>query len=229
MITVPALVDSVKDYADWAMTRLTYFSIVCDLPSPGLLEPAARDKTLNPRARIPFLLLGNAGIVYKPLGRARRFQSLDQVRAVFKAIDDQEGLFIDVDDFWLPNAAFPSRGRGRAPDRGRVYRVSLEVLRLAWAFGLQQLSKADFEARAAARRGEVRFSPDETAAFGEWSQGIVAEARRLYHAKPEGRLRWTEIKAGPPDGGESGGGVESDPGGEPGGSGGAGTGGGGRS
>lgn len=184
MITIPTLVDSVKHYPDWEMTRLTYYSVACELPAAAWISGAKRN-------RIPFLTRGNAGVVYKPLGRNRLFRNQKQIQKLFDAIEGTEGIFLDLDDFWLPNSFFPQADRIE-PVRGAVYRISLEVFRQASDFRLNRTTKERFLELMRKTSEGIQHSPEETAAFKDWSKSVIVRAQQLYPKSAELRLSWTE-------------------------------------
>ena len=192
MVTVPVLVDDVKRYSGFEMTRCTYFSVACDSPTPTSFDGLGG-------TQIQVLMLGGSRIVYKPLGRKRLFREAEQITELFRSIEPQdedereEGLFVDVDDVWLPNCAFDRAPKG-ALARGAVFRVTPEIFRLATEYRAGRISSELFEAAIADKVKDVRYSKSETAAFRKWSSDIIDSAKRQYPKRPEFKLKWTEAK-----------------------------------
>lgn len=128
-IHIPVMVDDVKNIEKMKFTRCTYFSIQCDTPSFNwFLETNI--------GTLPFLLLGLSGIIYCPLGEAYKFTLPNQIEELFDLADKQEGLYIDINDIWLPNMAFPNE----IAKRGAAYRVYIEIFKNALKFREHQIS-----------------------------------------------------------------------------------------
>ncbi|MHC4359021.1 MAG: hypothetical protein ACYSTQ_09520 [Planctomycetota bacterium] len=73
MSTIPIIIDDIKRYDKFRMSRCTFFSIAYDLPSPDwVLE--LEDSS------IPFFLLGLSGIIWKPMGKRKIFDACDSIR-----------------------------------------------------------------------------------------------------------------------------------------------------
>jgi hypothetical protein len=177
--TVPVIVDDVKRYPDFHMTRLTYFSIECDEPAPGW--------TLElDRARVPFLMMGLSGIVLRPTGARARFDEPDAFRDLFDLVEQHEALYVDVNDVWLPNGCF----EGMRVGRGDVFRVGVRLFARALAYRSNRETTERFEAEAIDLRGEIEPSPAEADAFRAWSRSQIDDARRVYHEDEDAALPW---------------------------------------
>lgn len=99
MRSIPIMVDDVKNYINFNMTRCSYFSIECDLPSSGwILELKKRD--------IPFYLISLSGVIEGPVGDNYIFNSSELIEELFDIVEEIPELFIDVNDIWLPNLLF---------------------------------------------------------------------------------------------------------------------------
>ena len=181
MITVPVQIDDVKNLRGFEMTRCTYYSIACDVPTPAALD-GVRGK------RVPFLAMGLSGVIYKPLGRARLFKTARQIREIFAAIEGSDGLYVDVDDLWIPNAAFEGTPEEHRV-RGAIFRVSPEVFRMTADYRVGRIASKDLHDRSTRRRAEIGYSPEETAAFRAWSQDVVSAAKHYYAKNPKMRLK----------------------------------------
>jgi len=177
-ISVPILIDDLKKYDTFQMTRCTYFSIECDVPSPGW-QLGMENQT------IPFLMFGLFGIVFKPFEKSPIFLSPDSIDSLFNTIEENPSLFIDTNDIWLPNKIFPS-----SPKRGEVYRVDYDLFKAAYLFREYKMSEDKFLEICRELGKGVRYSPEETESFRGWAERQIEKAKRLYPKKVESALKY---------------------------------------
>lgn len=180
MITVPVIVDSVKRDKGFAMVRCNYFAVASDSPTASGFESAGG-------RRLPVLTLGGSGILYRPLGRARTFRDPDQIKRVFEAVEGVDDVYVDVDDTWLPISAFPDSPR-KSLMRGGVFRVSLELFKLAGDYRRGRIPEKEYLERAPRIENGITYSRQETKAFGRWVDTTIEEARTLYNSRSAMKL-----------------------------------------
>jgi hypothetical protein len=160
------------------MTRLTYFSIECDEPSPNWVLSLQG-------THIPFHLLGLSGIILSPAVGKARFDSLEEIEQTFSIIEKNSSLYVDVNDLWLPNFLLYF-----AKKRGYVYRVTRKLFLLAVHFRENRISKEDFSRSCVEMKRMIRCSLLESKAFREWSKFQVDEAKGLYPKSERHALKW---------------------------------------
>jgi hypothetical protein len=175
MFTVPVIVDDVKRLEDFDMTRCTYFSVECSEPQPhwylGLRE-----------RRIPILLLGLSGIITGPNGPyGGEFHDALAIQKFFDLIEENPGMYIDINDVWLPNYLLGNNEI--AP--GNVYRLRSKLFSISIDFRNGLLTKEEFERQGKEYRDQIDFSPGESRAFRSWTLHEIDIARRNYHEHRE--------------------------------------------
>lgn len=182
MSTIPIIIDDIKRYETFRMSRCTFFSIAYDLSSPDwVLE--LEDSS------IPFFLLGLSGIIWKPMGKKNRFDSCDSISQLFDKIEELPELYVDTNDIWLPNRLF----KDLPHKRGFVYRVRVKLFTEALRYREDQTSQKQFLASCSGLKDSVSFSKKETDSFRKWTTEQVEEARALY-PKSEGlALKWSTV------------------------------------
>jgi hypothetical protein len=121
---VPVVVDAIRVHKTFPMARCNYFSVECDSPTSGLAISVGGEE-------LPLLILGLVGIITHPLS-AYQFSSIDLIEDLFKRVEDETGLLIDVDDVWLPLFLFDTIGI--EPEIGQVYRLKKDLFVLAFSF-----------------------------------------------------------------------------------------------
>ncbi|HEX7320648.1 MAG TPA: hypothetical protein VF399_09895 [bacterium] len=182
--SIPIIVDDIKNYADFEMTRCTYFIIESDIPSPGWILGLGRFK-------FPFYLLGLSGIISIPLGVENRFNTSETIQSLFDEIESNTNLYVTVNDIWLPNSLF----KRNYHKRGCVYRITTELFIKAYEYRYNRIHKEQFIENCRELRGRFTYSDDETSSFTSWAQGIVKKAKNIYPKNRELALRWQEEKS----------------------------------
>jgi len=179
--TVPIMIDDIKKYKNFDMTRCTYFSIESDLPSgEWVLELKNRD--------IPFYLLELSGIITEPTGNEAHFDSSYLIDELFDTIEASPELFIDINDIWLPNFLF----RNSPHKRGDVYRIKEKLFIEADRFREDKIPKERFEMYCRELEDYLFYSEIETRSFKEWARNQIEMAKKKYPKNPELALKWHE-------------------------------------
>jgi len=181
---VPIIVDSVKRHPDFQMTRCNYLSVECDSPHPDWLLSIGGE-------RFPFLMLGLMGVVQQPFG-APLFSNADQIDDLFRRIEDEGKLLVDIEDIWLPNFLF--EGISPTPSAGMVYRVTNLLFTLALLYREGSQESEAFEVSCRELREGLRFSTEETEAFEKWGGKQIVSAIEQYPKDKNYALSWEEEK-----------------------------------
>lgn len=181
-VDVPVVVDSAGRRSAFPMTRCNYFSVECDLPKPGW------ELSLGV-ASFPFLMLELVGIIQRPFG-APRFHSAGLFEDLFRRIEEDAGLLVDINDIWLPDFLFTSRKFPQ--ESGFVYRLETQLFLNAFLFREGRLSTESFTAICSDLHGGIALSEEETAAFKSWHQRQLDNAKKQYPKNSNLALSWME-------------------------------------
>jgi hypothetical protein len=175
---IPIIVDDVKNYEDFKMTRFNYFTIECDEPVLNWALELSKEK-------IPFHLMGLSGLVIKPLKKANIFENLDHITELFQKIEDHPSLYIDTNDIWLPNDLLNG-----PKDRGSVYRISNELFNKAHLFRESNISFEDFNKWCQQLKSLIHYSDIETNSFKAWQKKQIDDAINLYPKDKNSKLEY---------------------------------------
>lgn len=181
--SVPVFVDAVRDIGDQRMARVTYFVVSSEAPLPtwdlsGTLE--------SPSVRA----LGMMGVICAPASPSTRFESPEQMDAVYDLLEDTPGLSVQIEDLWLPTDWFPEPGD---PPLYAVYRVSLPLFQRGYRFRTGEISQAELQNFE--WKGAISYSPEETEALRTWAKMQVNHARAAYPKSHDLELAYTEDDA----------------------------------
>jgi len=175
---IPVMVDDLKDIGEFQMTRVTYFYIEA-------LE-APPDIPIDHRSLgIPVLPLEFSGVLHKPIARHDYFETPEQIEELFQAVERYESLYIDSDNIWIPNKLF-----SKTPARGEVYRVPFNVFVKLYSLCRDDASLDAGIARFDEKEKLVVFSAVETAAFAQWTDGIIENVQAAYPKNEQLKLEW---------------------------------------
>ncbi len=176
-ITIPVMIDDIKDIDNIKFTRCTYFSVQCDTPSAGWSLGTSN-------ISLPFIMMGLSGIICRPLEDSVKFTELTQIERLFEFIESQENLYIDINDIWLPNFAF-QKGMQK---RGTVWRVDIKIFTEALRFRDNTINFSDLEKMCKSYQKGVVYDDTETFVFQNWIDQQIAEAKRNYHSNQKRQL-----------------------------------------
>lgn len=181
-LTVPVVVDSVKDTPSYLMTRCTYFSIETKEPSAGWSLNIGNDNT-------PFIMLGLSGVIISPPGDGPYFDSPMKLESLFELVEENPELYVDTNDIWLPNKLF--HWADLKPRRSDVYRINYGLFRAAYL--LRDEASTDEEFLAIISQWnipvEMSISIEETHALTKWNEYQIDAIQKHYHENPERKLQ----------------------------------------
>lgn len=177
-IFIPVVIDDVKNFKMFQMTRCTYFCVQCDTPSPNWYL-GLRD------IRIPFLMTGLSGILFRPGLEEELFDTSEKFETLFEAIEQNEALYVDTNDIWLPNWLFPSH----ECMRGHVYRIDATLFATALRFRNEDISEQLFLELCKELPDSIRYSPEETNSLRLWSEKEIDLTRQFYREHSDLRLQ----------------------------------------
>lgn len=176
---VPVIIDDIKIYLNFQMTRCTYFTVESDSPSPNWFLG------LN-NQQLPFYLLGLSGIIFKPFGDSDIFESIELINEVFNLVESDTSLYIDTNDIWLPNFLFNEH------KRGQIYRIEKDLFLKALLFRETKIDEEEFLMYCKEFVKKIYYSSKETEVYHEWISQQINEARGIYPKNKNMALGWKE-------------------------------------
>jgi len=177
--SIPVMVDDVKEFKNFRMTRCTYFSIECDTPSAEwMMELKDRE--------VPFYLFGLSGIIREPIGTKTAFDSPQAIDELFETIEKTPELFVDINDIWLPNFLFENT----PTERGTVYRIKERLFLEADRFRDDRISVDRFLKICEELRDHISYSDTETESFKEWASSQIEMAKKVFPKNPDLELKY---------------------------------------
>lgn len=153
--TIPVFVDSIKDDSDFQMTRLTF--LVIDYEE----DQINWHKVLEEK-NIPFITIGPFSVLYKPIGKKEKFDSVNTIENTLDIIE-KELFIIEYNAVWMPNFIF-----NKLPARGQVYRIKLPLFRKSYQFTQDRLSEDLFFEFCNEHKADIFFDELETKSFIGW-------------------------------------------------------------
>lgn len=187
-VTIPVIVDSVKKFGRFKMSRCSYFSIQCDQPS---IEWSLDIQKKN----IPFLMVGMSGIITRPSVDSSHFDGPGEITGLFETVEADPDLYIDHNDVWLPNHYLidvaPAKplevpvARYKSltfkPIRNFVFRLSQDLFQAAYQYRTGDISRTAFEKMGRSFAKPVAYSETETIAFIQWQFNMIEEIYNFHH------------------------------------------------
>ena len=168
MQNIPVIVDDIVDSSTFPLARLIYFHIEAEetLDQWWLRHPQIP-------FGLPFLMIGLAGILVRPIDGGEIFEHSHQLRELFNFIErptedvSDSSTMVQVSDIWFPkNLMFK---QGETPSRGDVFRVDSDLFRHAFDFRAGRLQDEEFLSAAMRQEDRIHFSSVETKAFTQWA------------------------------------------------------------
>jgi hypothetical protein len=177
---LPVIIDDIKNYDNFQMTRCTYFTVESDSPSPN------RFLIFN-NQQLPFYVLGFSGIIFKPFGDSDIFESVELINEVFNLVESDSSLYIDTNDIWLPNFLFNEH------KRGQIYRIEKDLFVKALLFRESKIAEEEFLLYCKEFFNKLSYSPEETEAYNAWMGHQISEAKEIYPKNENMALEWKEL------------------------------------
>ena len=179
--TIPIIIDDIKKYENFEMSRCSYFSIEVDAPSP------AWNINLQDNNTIPFHLLSMQGIITNYDEKGGIFKTAAQIEALFNRIESADAHMVDINDIWLPNFLF-----GEQLQVGNLFRISEALFTLAYQFRNSNLTKIVFLEECTAKLSEISYSLEESISFGEWAEQQISQAKDFYFQNQDMALKYDD-------------------------------------
>ncbi len=176
-VSIPIMIDDVKKSGRFQMSRCTYFSIASNLPSTEIKQ--------DPVLKIPSFMIGFTSLICYPSGHSKLFDKPEEISKLFEAVEKVEGLYVDINDIWLPNFEFDEANR----ERGSVFRILPELFKLAYDYQNGVITDDEFIKTCKEKNFPTEYSPEETEAFQKWGLEQIEHARKYYKDNPSKWLK----------------------------------------
>jgi hypothetical protein len=167
-VDVPVLVDSVKKL-NKPLTRCVYFAV-------DSVDVAMGWQLLLDNEDMPSIIVtAMAGLICGPDAQTKLFNSATHIEEVFESIETKGELMVVSGELMLPTSLLRS---GKTPPlRGQVFRVGIQLMRVAFLFRDERIDHALFERECKKLQDFIRPSPGETEAFQVWSNNQILSSR----------------------------------------------------
>ncbi len=176
---VPVFIDSVKDSEDFKNTRCIYYRIEFD------------DRLFKVRQSFisnNFEVMGTWAILTSPFEEITSesfFVSYDIIKKTLKYIEDNDHLFLEIGNIWIPNFLIFKEDNKQKVRQGDVYRISKELFSLCYGYVAGFIKEEDWIENSGKYLNDIKPSAKETEAFKEWRNKRIEESTRRYHRKPK--------------------------------------------
>ena len=170
---IPIIIDVERNIDGISMIRCSYFSIQSDNPmSNWTISTGGIDS--------PVLLLSIEAILLGSRQSPDYFRSHSDVDSIYDFIEDHEGLFIDINDIWVPSSWFGTKEL----KQGLLFRISQDKFSLCWKFRNDIISTEEFMALDdeidKSKSSFIRFSENENDAFRSWTDNQIKQSQEIY-------------------------------------------------
>ncbi|MEN8242565.1 MAG: hypothetical protein ABFS17_11625 [Chloroflexota bacterium] len=178
------LLDDVKDFEVFEMTRFGYFAI-----DPFL---SVEDWNLALQEQeIPFLLFGGASVIHRPTFNSARFETTAQFDSLIDRIEEIDGLVVENGYIWLPNFLLEDDQKwtpqAQQPDSSSnfdaAWRCTIPLFQEALRFMRGLITQKELIRKClklAATSKPMVNSPAETIVLRNWGLIQIEQARKNY-------------------------------------------------
>ena len=183
-IKIPIIVDVERIIDEIPMIRCSYYAIQSDKPMT--------DWTINAGdTRASMLLLNLEAILVGPPQKEHVFRDKNDVALMYQFVEDQDALFVDINDIWIPLSWFGNNN----VKQGQLYRIGQEEFSICWQFRHDMISAeelTEFTKDEVKDESSIEFSEMETEIFHNWTQEQIEQSRKIYQNERSNYL--TKIK-----------------------------------
>lgn len=173
-ITVPLIVDAVRNFDGLEMVRCMYFSIETDLPFPDWHLSLGK-------FQIPVILVGLSAIIITDSSMGNVFTSKKRIDDFFRTVEEDLGLTVSTNDIW-----FPVSHMSEYPKPNSLFRVELSLFLKAHKKRSTETSWEPDE--IISDKPLITFERKETKAFLNWTQKQVEIVKLKSNEHPENTL-----------------------------------------
>jgi len=170
MLSIPVVADVERNVDGIEMIRCSYYSIQSDTPIPNWNMNAFGTS-------IQILLLNLEAILVGPTHEGVKFRDVADIESMYDFAEQNEGLFVDINDIWIPSAWFS----GYKIEQGFVYRISQDNFTLCWQLRNSNISSEEFIFRSEfLDRPNIRLSEEETVVLRAWTKKQINKSQEIY-------------------------------------------------
>jgi hypothetical protein len=177
--TIPLVVDVERNIDGYEMVRCAYYSIESETPLLGTeIEIQGTDH--------PFLFLHLEAIFLGSPINQDYFYSTDDIDAMYEFTESHEGLFVDINDIWIPISWFGKQ----EIKQGRIFRIPVDRFIACWKFrhdhiAVEELIATDLKEVAV----YLDYSEEESRSFDEWTRLQISQSQEFYHSNRDNYLQ----------------------------------------
>lgn len=179
--SIPIAIDARRTIENVKVARALFYIVVSNAPifEGTIISPD------NPDHTIP--ILNQFGVIYRPNAERDFFTSIKDVQNLFDIIEDNFGMLVEFEDFWIPESWFNDKS---LLTRGNVFRISNSLFQRCYqyreGFIRQIVDFADIDIKPQ----DLIFSEEETNVFRAWNQMQIDNAIELYPKNENYVLEW---------------------------------------
>ena len=179
ILQIPVITDVKRNIDNIIMIRCSYYSIQSEIPMPNWTINAFGTST-------PMLLLNLEAILVGPLQNVDKFSRMDDIDSMYNFVEQNEGLFVDINDVWIPIEWFGVN----EIKQGLVYRISQENFSLCWKLKNDTISAEEFLYESKnINEPFISFSEEETLIFQDWTKKQILESQEIYQGNRKNYLQ----------------------------------------
>jgi hypothetical protein len=175
-VTVPVLVDAVRDTPAGELVRCLYYCVESVKPSAGWRLDLGGE-------RIPLVFVGFSGVITRP-PRRTAFKRPESIDSLFDRIENDDQFSVELGHVWIARESFSEN-----PERGQVYRIPLDLFSAGLLYAEERMPLDKFGHLTMSRGPRLAPSRDETKAFTGWQKEQLERAGRTLPRNPELALR----------------------------------------
>lgn len=178
--TIPLAVDAVRTIDSYKMARCAYYSIASETP---MLDTTIQINGANR----PFLFIQYEAIFLSSPYTKGHFSSIDEVNAMYEYAEQHDGIFVDINDIWVPYAWFGVE----AVEIGTIFRITVEHFIRCWKFRNDQIAVDELLGDPDRYEAEsiLSYSNEETNAFKSWADQQIAQSQKIYRENRDNYLQ----------------------------------------
>ena len=189
---IPIIVDVTKRVIDGqSMVRCSYFSILSEEPMQNW---AINSDNINS----PILLLNFESILIGPSSDTHYFSSFEEIERMYQLEESHSELFVDINDIWIPTPWFAHQKL----EQGQLHRISADRFSRCWKLRNDLISIEELlddegtvlqeHIAKESSPSLVRYSPEESASFEQWTKKQIDRSSTIYHQNRERYLKKIE-------------------------------------
>lgn len=167
-VTVPVIVDSVKQIERFNRSRCVYFRAEYDDVAAAAPRAGVR------KGMLP--LWDQGALLVKPL-RGDRFRNVGMIERLFKRCEDND-MLVTQGHVWVPNRLL-HKDPGKIL-RGAVYRLPYNLFLECERLGSEE--RLEDGVNSSRKKERPELCPDETESFRKWGQKQIRAAKKQYHS-----------------------------------------------